>query len=239
DAPMPWENFSWRPTILPYIDSNSLRDRVHFDLPPLDPLNLEIGRVQLSLFQCPETPDSLRRVDALGPSGTHSETLGFGACDYSAVHDVANSEPDDPLPAAWHAMHALDVEDTLPAGVTQDRNDAMIRVRPANMRRIGDGLSRTALLVEQAGKPLKYDRTKQSEEVTPTEGAWATAEFSSFYAGGINDDNLSGVYGFHEGAMVAMGDASVHLFAEEMEVEVLTALLTRDGDEIIDANDWQ
>jgi hypothetical protein len=39
--------------------------------------------------------------------------------------------------------------------------------------------------------------------------------------------------------IVAMCDGSIHLFSTDMEVEVVTALLSRNGDEIINANDWQ
>lgn len=239
DRPMPWENFSWRTTVLPQLEANSVAGLVHLEAAPLDPLNLVVGRVLLPGFLCPSTPDYPRRIEALGPAGSHAADLAFGGCDYSAVHDVSHTEFAQPAPAAWHAMHALDTEDAAPAGLMLDRIDAMIRIRPALLRRIGDGLSQTTLLVEQAGKPLKYDGAGRAQIVTPTEGAWATAEFSSFYSAGINVDNQTGVYGFHEGASVAMADASVHWFSSDMEVQVLTALMTRDGDEIMDAGDWQ
>ena len=242
DSPEPWENFSWRATLLPMIESKRANEQIRFDLPPLDPVNLAVGRSQFSWFQCSSTPESPRRVDSLGPPGAFPDNLALGACDYSAVHDVANYEADDPLPAAWHVRHADGAEGLNGAPATDvraDRFSPQIRILRSPLQRIGDGLSLTALLVEQAGKPLKYDRARIAEVVIPKEGAWATAEFSSFYAGGINVDNLSGVYGFHAGAAVAMCDGSVHLFAEQMELEVLTALLSRDGDEIIDAGDWQ
>ena len=239
DLPMPWENFSWRTTLLPQLEASSADTLLHLEAPPLDPLNLDLGRVLIPVFQCPSTPEYPRRIDALGPPGSHAASLAFGGCDYSAVHDVSNTELDQPAPAAWHEMHPLDTEDAVPAGIIPDRVDAQIRIRPALLRRIGDGLSQTTLLVEQAGKPLKYDELGHAQPVTPIEGAWATAEFASFYAPGINVDNQAGVYGFHEGAVVAMADASVHWFSSDMEVQILTALMTRDGDEIMDADDWQ
>lgn len=239
DQPMPWENFSWRTTVLPQLEASAAEDLLHLEASPLDVVNLDVGRVLIPTFQCPSTPDYPRRVDALGPPGSHAGVLAYGGSDYSAVHDVSHTEFDQPMPAAWHAAHPLDTEDAVPAGVVRDRVDAMIRIRPAQLRRIRDGLSQTTLLVEQAGKPLKYNEAGIAQIVTPIEGAWATAEFSSFYSPGINVDNQAGVYGFHDGACVAMADASVHFFSSDMEVQVLTALMTRDGDEIIDAGDWQ
>ena len=120
-----------------------------------------------------------------------------------------------------------------------DRISPTLRITAGKFNMVADGLSRTALLAEQAGKPLHYNRARIAEIISPREGAWATADFSSFYAAGINRDNLTGIYGFHTGAVVAMCDASVHLFSEDMEPEVVTALLSRNGDEIINTKDWQ
>ncbi len=239
----PWENFSWRVTVLPYLEVGNLHNRIDFQLLPLDPINLPVAQLQHRFFQCPSAPDTPRVIDQIGEPGLNPDNLALGACDYTAVHDVAGNFEDQPLPAAWHVQHAGPPEDSVgnnPAGdVLADRTSPEIRILPGHLRRIGDGLSHTVLAVEQAGKPLKFDRTYHAEIVTPMEGAWATAEFSSFYAGGVNIDNLSGIYGFHNGAMAAMCDGSVHLFAQQMEAEVLTALLSRDGAEIISANDWQ
>lgn len=239
----PWDNFAWRATILPYVEAGATQRELIFSQRPLAPSNRRVGQQQLALFQCPTTPDALRRVDALGWPGAYPENLGLGACDYTAVHDVANHEDENPLPAAWHAMHAAGVEDAVTGGpatdVKADRTSHEIRILSSQLRRVGDGLSQTVLLTEQAGKPLKYDRRRNAESVFPAEGAWLTADYSSFYVGGVNVDNLAGVYGFHSGAVVAMCDGSVHLLAEQMEPQVLTALMSRNGDEIVDATDWQ
>ena len=143
------------------------------------------------------------------------------------------------MPAAWRSSGKIEDDATIPGEVRSDRTNPQIRTQPAYLRAIRDGLARTVLLIEQAGKPVKYNRLRQSKVVFPSEGAWATAEFSSIYAAGVNVDNLSGLYGFHAGANVAMGDGSIHLFTESMEMEVVTALLSREGDEIIDTSDWQ
>ena len=129
------------------------------------------------------------------------------------------------------------MEAAAPGGLdfVSDPESARVRSLFGHLALIRDGLSNTALIVEQAGKPSHYDRQRNIE----TESPGATAERSSMYAPGINVDNQAGIYSFHVGAMVAMGDGSVHLFAPDMEVAVITALLSRNGDEIIGSDDWQ
>lgn len=235
----PWENFSWRVDVLPFLEMESLRSSLQLEEMPLASSNSSAVGHTISVFQCPSTPNSLRTIALLGYS---SPPAPLGACDYSAIHDVANQESDTPLPASWRsAAQSESLEDGAVPGMSSlaDRVSPQLRVKTGNLKMIGDGLANTALLVEQAGKPLQYDRHGNATEVFPREGAWATGEFSSFYASGVNVDNLTGMYGFHSGAIVAMADGSVHLFSSEMEVEVVTALLSRNGDEIIDLADWQ
>ncbi|WP_218932453.1 DUF1559 family PulG-like putative transporter [Adhaeretor mobilis] len=239
DRPEPWENFSWRAKLLPFVESTELHDQLQFDLAPLGSTNLALSQVIIPLFQCPSTPNSLRTVPKLGQNGDFSGDLEVGACDYSAVHDVARPDSGIPLAGTWQAGEiASDIAGN-PNQVPVDLLNPQIRTNAANMRLVSDGLSNTVLLVEQAGKPTKFDQQRNSDSASPKEGPWATAEYSSFYAAGVNVDSLSGLYGFHSGACVAMGDGSVHLLDQRIELEVVTALLSRSGDEIIDAKDWK
>jgi prepilin-type processing-associated H-X9-DG protein len=138
--------------------------------------------------------------------------------------------------------------------IEPDRQGPRARAVPSTLQAIGDGMSRTVLLAEQAGKPQQHgDRLRFQFDAGPiainegstvvlgwasTEGAWATAEMGTFHAA-VNQDNHSGPYGFHEGANVAMCDGSVRMLHEGMQWEVLSAILTRDGDEIIADGDWR
>lgn len=73
----------------------------------------------------------------------------------------------------------------------------------------------------------------------PTEGAWVTAELSTLTAAGVNQDNRFGLYGFHAGANVAMCDGGALTLGADAEWTVVAALLSRDGQEIIDGGDWR
>lgn len=237
----PWENFSWRVSVLPYLESSPLYDSIDTSQQPLAAANRQAIQTVISYFQCPSTPTAPRTLTSLG----WENNVEAGACDYSAIHDVSNDESETPLAAVWRSK--ADNEDGQfgdgvggPAFNNVDRTSPQLRTMYGRLSMIEDGLANTAMLVEQAGKPLHYNQARLAEELdVPSEGAWATAEFSSFYAAGINHDNFKGIYGFHRGAIVAMCDASVQVFAENMEVEVITALLSRNGDEIIDTADWR
>ncbi len=242
DLPEPWENFSWRVDVLPFLEAAPLYDSLQLNQLPLATANQHGVGTRLSLFQCPSTPDSPRIIESLGPPDSGYDDLSLGACDYSGIHDVAHNEGENSIAAAWRSADEVLTEGVGPGpadGFNVDRISPTLRITSGKFNMIADGLSRTALLAEQAGKPLHYDRTRLAEVVLPREGTWATAEFSSFYAAGVNRDNLTGIYGFHDGAIVVMCDGSAHLFSEEMEAEVVTALLSRNGDEIINAADWR
>ena len=244
--PNPWQNFSWRVDLLPHLEQSALANSIDDNVLPLAPENLPSVSEVLAIFQCPSTPDSPRRVQSLGPDQNRGgfEDVFVGACDYSAIHDVANSEADAPLPAVWRSAAGAPRQLGSAGGPIEfdfevDRRSSAIRIEQGSFVSVVDGLSNTTLLVEQAGKPLLYDQNRNFDNVLPSEGAWATAEFASFFAAGVNQDNQTGIYGFHSGAVAAQCDGSVHLFSADMDVEIITSLLSRNGAEIIDAADWR
>jgi prepilin-type processing-associated H-X9-DG protein len=78
-----------------------------------------------------------------------------------------------------------------------------------------------------------------ADDETLDEGAWGTAEMAAYYAVGVNRDNLAGAYGFHTGANVAFCDGSVRMLSSDIEFAALASIITRNGDEIIDDDDWR
>jgi hypothetical protein len=166
-----------------------------------------------------------------------------------AVFDVSGPFPPHAQSGAWFGGAAPDslvsateadrAQFTPGMAVNPDVFSAKIRKIPSTLRHVRDGLSNTVLIVEQAGKPNRKSRLQvPTEGELPTEGAWVTSEYASFFAAGVNQDNHSGPYGFHSGASVAMCDGSVHFWPREIAQEVMVALLTREGSEIVGDNDW-
>ena len=231
-----WDNFSWRVTLLPYLDSSALYDALDLEALPLAPVNRPVVSTQLTIFQCPSAPSHPRIIEALGYAESYHEGLNVAATDYSGIHDVAALGLQLPLLGAW-GSEVLPYDEAVPAADFDSYNPG-IRTRPAALRSILDGLASTAFVVEQAGKPDSYTATRQLLTTQPTEGAWATSELASLHANGVNIDNLTDPYGFHEGANALMCDGAVHLLSAGIDPVVLSALLSRQGSEIIADADW-
>ena len=227
----PWDNFCWRTDILPFIDGENLNQTLVLEQLPLSSANLAAARSQLPVFQCPSTPKSPRVIDKLGTSFTD---LRVAACDYSAIFEkITNVDTprETRFEGAWHP------------GFNETISAAVLRTQPANLASIGDGLSNTILLFEQAAKPLVYNRRRVLQNPTSfqflAEGPWATAEFGTVFEFQVNEWNTDGLYGFHYVANIALCDGSVHALANDVEGTVVAALLSRNGREIINAGDWR
>ena len=227
----PWDNFSWRVDVLPFIEAENLHQTLVLEQPPLSSANLTAVESQLSVFQCPSTPQSPRVITEIG----RSTNLKAAACDYSAIF-TTTTDAEARSEGAW-----------FPSGTNQT-SAAVLRSQPAKLASIGDGLSSTVLLFEQAGKPAVFDSefapvpdSESSFEPFQffTEGPWATGESGIVSENRVNEWNADGLFGFHVVAHVALCDGSVHGLASDVDGSVVAALLSRNGREIIDANDWQ
>ena len=54
----------------------------------------------------------------------------------------------------------------------------------------------------------------------------------------MNFDNMLGLYSFHPGgAHIALADGSVRLLNDSIATDVVLALVTRAGDEVVDLSD--
>ena len=77
----PWENFSWRVDVLPFIEAENLLQTLVLEQLPLSSANRVAVESQLPIFQCPSTPQSPRVITEIGSS----TNLKAAACDYSAI----------------------------------------------------------------------------------------------------------------------------------------------------------
>ena len=237
----PWENFSWRVALLPYLEETARYDRIDRTKLPLDRVNLSMGST-VPVYNCPSAPGHPRVIRQIA---AHKD-LELGATDYVAVFDVRSPTPPHNRSGAWFGAASPDTvfqegDSMVPKlSVSPDIFSAEIRKMPSTLRRVRDGLSTTVLVMEQAGKPAREGRGGAGQPVgeQATEGAWMTAEYASFFATGINRDNHSGPFSYHTGVTVAMCDASVHFWSEKMSHEVMIALLSREGSEIVSDADW-
>jgi hypothetical protein len=218
----------------------------------------------IPVYQCPSTPGCLRTISRLGFAGSEYPNVAAAASDYAAIFEVRRLEDGLPVAGAWNGedlrleMHepkpvvivppTTDMEQGslaptfVEAGrVDGDQTSARLRHlgRRGTWARVRDGLSRTILIVEQAGKPEAFDAQRRVQPVDPTEGPWATAEVSTFHGAGINHDNYVDPYSFHQGVHAVMCGGSTHFLHDGIDAAVLRALMSRDGCEIVGPGDWQ
>ena len=238
--PQPWQNFSWRATLLPYLEEQALFDQLQWHAAPSDPVNRNAIQASLSLYQCPSVPRGPRRVDVLGRNGVVVSGLGAATHDLAAIHDALGLPvyQGTLTPGAWHGGRNFPFGTPLILDGELDAVSISYRTRGARLRRVLDGLSKSALLVEQAGKPDGLGASPEAGQQPPTEGAWATCDVGSFN-GVVNYHNYRDPFGFHTGAVVAMADASVTVLPEETPKEMVLAFFSRAGSEVLVTEQWQ
>ncbi|MEA1952196.1 MAG: DUF1559 domain-containing protein, partial [Planctomycetota bacterium] len=123
---------------------------------------------------------------------------------------------------------------TLELGQTTDdwldtrlRNGIMGQVSMVRIADIRDGTSTTLIVAEDA------DREQDKE------GPWADGRNSFTLYLPINATNRESLFSLHPGGVNGMmADGSVHFFIEEMELDILGEMVTRNGREVIRSDQW-
>jgi prepilin-type N-terminal cleavage/methylation domain-containing protein len=212
--------YSWVPLIFPFIEQDNLYRQYNFKLDFADPANAPVINTWVKVLLCPSAP--LEPRGGLAPDGR-------GPIDYPTVVDVVLpnpflSPPPTPDPSGLCILGAAN--------------------SPRKITDATDGASNTLLLVECAGR---NDLWQMGVLVGDQGGgAWAKPGHGVTIWGfnpatksgpgtcAINCTNAQEVYSFHTGgAHAAMGDGSVHFLRATLDINVLVALATRAGGEVI------
>ena len=122
--------------------------------------------------------------------------------------------------------------------ITRSDWTGMLLPKARKISSITDGLSKTILLYEDAGRPLGYTGSKPNGTNTVTGARWADVE--SYYSihdqrGGqmMNLHNNNENYSFHPGiCMFVFGDASVRPVEELVDPEVFIAMVTASAGDV-------
>ena len=261
---------SWRYTVLPFLESSTtyhwLESHKNWRLAghtvdeDAEPSLPERPLIE-SVYACPATPGSPRLSTAqlvkrrrLVSEPEEILADGLSTSDYFACSVVlwgnyrngaVTSKTDV---AAWSGSHHLDE--------TRDRKDAnLMRSQPAKLAWITDGLSKTVLLQEQAGRPIWIHGGHPGSGKDARGTSWGTwmlgqgghegeqANPKLIYSDGtvpsagirnqvMNHANDFEIYSFHPtGSNFAMCDGSVRFLTEDTEYSVVYALFTRSGND--------
>jgi len=226
-----WESLSWRSTLLPYLEQQGLWGLIDFERSAMSLANRQVAGTIVRTYQCPSTtghPRIIRNMGGFAADGISplNPNVFVAACDYEAVRRVwYDASPDQP--GVWHS----------------DYLDDLFSLRPPSLRDAVDGTSNTVLICEQAGLPTFFFDGQQfvTEQDFSYNGPWLSCGCSDYYGSErVNWRNWCGLFAYHpNGAQAAMVDGSVHFLDDNLASEVLAAILTREGGEVVDTKALQ
>jgi prepilin-type N-terminal cleavage/methylation domain-containing protein len=221
----------WGPSILPYIEQVALQGEYRFDRDFYAPENAKNISVALPLFLCP-SGTGVRNVTVIQDGVTSEGKAG----DYFGPNSFSSSRFGT---ASLSGNNRITAMDDLP--------------RFRRLADINDGLSNTMLITEQAGRADFYIRGRMQPSNAGLSQATSWGSWPSFQVfqvqiagadgitrdgpGGtctINCNNSQGIYSFHPGgAYTVLADGSVRFLNESLDAQVLIAMVTINGREII------
>jgi prepilin-type N-terminal cleavage/methylation domain-containing protein/prepilin-type processing-associated H-X9-DG protein len=232
----------WIVDLLPYIEEGNLAAIYRFDKDFHAVDNEPPGQSAIKIATCPSALHSAgERIFPLKAAGG----MPFGTTGASADYSVAYLLNAVSAMSTGAAYNSTNLAPVLYAGPGEDN-------LPHPIKKITDGMSHTALICEQAGRPDHYVFRKQQ----PTNAnlqfsnwwmAWASQRVLAYQgydgsgldAGGVcavNCNNSQGVYSFHSGgANLSFCDGSARFINENVSVRIMFAFLTRAAGETIPA----
>jgi prepilin-type N-terminal cleavage/methylation domain-containing protein/prepilin-type processing-associated H-X9-DG protein len=222
---------SWSAALLPYIEQTASFNLYNYNADWNSPKNYAAVQTYLKLFNCPNTPKQPRADTTISAQPS--------AGDYHAVNAIKDFVGIN----CFGLIRITDKDDPRLVG-------AMMRDRVTRITEIGDGTSSTILVAEDAGRPAFYDASRKVFDPAGKEGGWADPN-GAFSLDGANRDgtvpgpcpmncsNNSEMYSFHTGgANVVFADGSVHFLKDTIDLCTLAKLVTRNGGELLSANDY-
>jgi prepilin-type N-terminal cleavage/methylation domain-containing protein/prepilin-type processing-associated H-X9-DG protein len=201
-----FRRISWNVYLLPQLDQQPVYSLFDFDYPFFALENLPAGSTSIPSFLCPSAYQGNR------PGPTSGDVNGNG-----------NVDPGDYL--AWTDYGGMfgvsfNTPQTLP-----EHEGMMLYERVVRARDVTDGLSNTMIVGECAGR----GHNDQSH--------WANGQnlFDQRFDNPINKTRNNELFSDHTGGVnVAFADGRARFLSQSIDQNVLNALLTRAGGEVID-----
>jgi prepilin-type N-terminal cleavage/methylation domain-containing protein len=230
--------------ILPYMEEQALYDQIDTQTAPtpstatnwnytqLSPvkhtINNDVVRVDLPEFLCPSTENR---------PNTYTT-------DYYTIVDITDDAYCTLIEGAGLTSQRRSVDKLL--GLLQDT--------PTSLKKCTDGLSKTFLFFESAGRPINYDRNKRIIQTATgvTNGVmngdyqWADDGVYAVWGNSqdpncpvtvvMNCNNYQGLYSFHSGGgNEVFGDGSVSFVNDTIDLDTFVSLYTRAAGDIVKA----
>jgi len=238
------EPWAWSAFILPFMDQRTVYDRLVLQNRPTYAPNANAllngpTQVVIPVYLCPSTSHIAAsrgddyRINDFDHNNNWSPGEGLGVSDYGGIQGPSQGDI-NPLTGSAYGYNR---------GVLLNIKDQVadhVRVAPTvKPKQITDGLSKTMLVAELTGRG--YNDVKMElrgtwatganvfavhgqinlppiDPTDPTKGAWITDE--------VYSDHRGGAHGL-------FCDGSAHFFSENLDLDILHALATRDAGETI------
>jgi prepilin-type N-terminal cleavage/methylation domain-containing protein/prepilin-type processing-associated H-X9-DG protein len=236
--------------VLPYLEQAAIHDQYDFDRNWDDHRsasadrtpNLTLSTTVIPDLICPSAPSADERAGlqiATTPTGKFD--VGRASSDYAVAVDVS-----DPGFCELQTLQLTRARDLAALkGLMQDT--------PTSLKKVTDGLSKTFMLFEDAGRPIQFLGTQvcaQEPAIQPAGSGGPWADPASYFvlltqpvpsracdSCGVttimNCKNRDEIYAFHPGgANFLYGDGSVHFHGEDLDNETFVCLFTRAAEDV-------
>jgi prepilin-type N-terminal cleavage/methylation domain-containing protein/prepilin-type processing-associated H-X9-DG protein len=228
-------NHSHMPYLLPFIEQGAIQSRYNFAVTWDAAANQAAIQNDLKLLVCPSVPNG--RTGQYVNDYPISDKIGGPAL------SVLTPKLPRPGRAVWGFF-------CVPKDKGLWINESVVvpnPVDPPTIADIEDGLSQTLMVVEDAGRPDKWeDGVLQNRDVLyrADKEQWAdpenriTVEFVCRGSQVINCNNGNEIYSFHPGGSnFLFGDGAVRFIRQDIAPATFAALYTRAGGEVV-GGDW-
>jgi prepilin-type N-terminal cleavage/methylation domain-containing protein len=219
-------------TLLPYLEQNNVYDNIFLQLP----------------FDAPE---NIQPPTGTNPVGPYSTKIGSYLCPTStgrgtvSYHDTGELTIDDEIffgTTDYAAVRGIGGDFATELGITGGEVGAFTVIDPATRHSdMRDGTSNTIFFIEDAARPDLYIGNQLQPSTYALGSAWADLRSNSISVDGLSGNgtcvvgctNDSEIYSFHgTGYNAALGDASTHFIASQVDPIVLAQYITRRGGEV-------
>ena len=239
--------WAWSAMCLEFFEEGAIQSQLRFEYEPLDPVNKDAVGMNVPIYNCPSTAhrDRFRtdddKVSDTDYDGKWDPGEGMALMDYAGIAGPFKGIRD--MNGAFYKPNLGVLLSISPLIVPNGPPKILgaLRIKPSQ---ITDGLSHTMVVGELTGRA--WERTPEGVGRDVPNGGWAYGTNVIGIRYPINRLDKYGrpaawtdpdqLYSDHPGgAHVLYCDGSVHFLLEETELELLLALSTRNGAEILPA----
>lgn len=222
--------------ILPYLEQDNLLYQFDAAADWRTVANRSLVTNPIKVYLCPTAGSSDRRRDFVTEAKYGGGTVKPSVADYMVY--ARNSD-------------TMNTTSLLTSSIVGGWRAALRPNMHTPVKHITDGTSNTALLFETAGGPTHYRLNKVYAEETANTQAWADHRAYALFGGcnpGTGNENASTVYrtasvncsndaepySMHSGGINYLRcDGSVHFLEQKTSVGIVSALITRNGEEVL------